>query len=110
MIEFMILFIFLILLTNVISILEYSIYKKSYRNLQYMYFRKNDNMLIANENAKDEFVIFSEWRFTIYPKKFLQFDIWKIIDLHKFYWLIKFRSRIKKMKLIEKKTYTHYDY
>jgi hypothetical protein len=55
--------------------------------MKFMNFVKRSGILIANENTNEEFVIISDWNFCISPKRYLQFDIWTLIDLHKLYWI-----------------------
>jgi hypothetical protein len=93
---------FLILGSSIYSLREYSKYSNPFHQLKFMRFEKKFNLLIANENSKDEFVIISPWNFTISSKTFLQFDIWTMIDLHKLYWIVKFNNKVNKMGLINK--------
>jgi hypothetical protein len=83
------------------SLNDYKKFSESYYKLTFMYFEKKLGFLIANENSKDEFLIFSEWNYSIAPKMFLQFDIWSVVDLHRLYWIIKFHNKIKKQGLFD---------
>ena len=57
-------------------------------------------MQIANDGAKNEFIVFSDFNYKINYETYLQFDIWTLLDFHKLYWIFKFRSRAKDMGLV----------
>lgn len=84
------------------SLKDYNGYDSVYKMMNFMKFEKYNNLLIANLNTKDEFVIISDWNFKISPKYLLQFDIWTLIDFHKLYWIIKFHIKASKMGLLNK--------
>jgi len=52
-------------------------------------------MLIANERANNEFIIFSDWHYKLSEGNFLNFDVWALVDLHELYWLIKINRYFK---------------
>lgn len=102
MINFICLSIFLILVVSIISLKNYSKYASSFYNMSFMIFEKKSNLLIANENSKDEFIVISDWNFCIRHGDYLQFDIWALVDLHKLFWVIKFHNKAKSLGLFEK--------
>jgi hypothetical protein len=69
--------------------------------MRFFRFEKHLNLLIANENTNEEFIIINNWNFVPIPGHSMNFDIWALIDFHKFYWLVKFNRKFKKMGLSE---------
>lgn len=102
MMNFFTFFIFLVLGSTIYSLRDYSVYAISYHKMKFMNFVKRGRILIANENTNEEFVIISDWNFCISPKRYLQFDIWTLIDLHKLYWIFKFTGRTRDMGLLDR--------
>ena len=102
MINLIILSVFMVFVATILSLKKYSKYAKSFHNMSFMNFEKKSNLLIANENAKNEFIVISDWNFCIGHGEYLQFDIWALIDLHKLYWVIKFHNKSKSMGLFYK--------
>jgi len=101
MIDFLIFCTCIVLGNSIYSLREYSKFLTPYKKLDYMNFHKQKSLLISNENSKDEFVIISEWNYRISSDMFLQFDIWTLLDLHKFYWILKFNSKMNKLELFK---------
>ena len=102
MINFLSLAVFLILGSTIYSFRDYHKYALTFYKMKFMIFHYNLGMLIANENTNEEFIIFSDWNFSISPKTFLQFDVWTLIDLHKLYWIVKFHKQAKNLGLLKK--------
>jgi hypothetical protein len=100
MINFIIYLLCSILFFTLYSFRDYSKYYKVYQNLIRMQFNKNLNLLIANENTNQEFVIISDWNYVISPKCYVQFDIWSLVNLHQLYWLVKFHLKLKNLGIL----------
>ena len=95
MLNFLLFFVLLIICNSLRSARNYSRFEKIYRNLRFYKFHKQGNMLITNERSKDEFIIFSDWHYKISEGDMINFDVWCLVDLHKLYWVIKFRNYFK---------------
>ena len=95
MINFYIFFICLVIVNTINSLREWKDYYKSYMKFRFMLFEKEHNMLIANKNTNEEFIIFDYWNFMVKPNKYLRFDIWALVDFHKLFWLYKFNKKSK---------------
>jgi len=87
--NFLIFFSVLIIFNSLRSARNYSKFSNIYKNLKFYNFHKHGNMLIANERANNEFIIFSDWHYKLSEGNFLNFDVWCLVDLHELYWLIK---------------------
>jgi hypothetical protein len=62
-----------------------------------MIFEEKSNMLIANQNTNEEFIIFDDWHFMVKPNKYLRFDVWALVDFHHLFWLYKFNRQSKRL-------------
>ena len=98
MINFLLFFTGLVLMNSLRSMKNYSMFNKVYNSLRHLRFTEENGMIISNERAKDEFIIFSDWQFKVYNDYILKFDIWTLVDLHEFYWLLKFHYYFKGKK------------
>lgn len=76
---------------------SYGKFLNTYKCLKFYKFHKFGNFLIANDGAKDEFVMVSNWHF-YFQKTRLCFGVFTLCDLHEMYWLFKF-NRFFKWKL-----------
>jgi hypothetical protein len=103
MINFILLCLFLIIFVSVRSLRNYYKMSEIYKNLRFYKFYKKANLLIANENTKDEFIVISDWHFRLNDQN-MCFDVWALADLHKLYWLYKFHNYFKKAN---KFSYSH---
>ena len=95
MLNFIIYTTVLVLLNSLRSARSYQNFKKIFDNLKFYKFRKEGEMIIANERAKDEFIVFPGPKFKLSQDKFLHFDIWMLADFHELYWFLKFRNYFK---------------
>jgi len=100
MLDFFIFFGFLIIGSSIYSLRDWKIYEYAYRNIRFYRFENLFQMKIANNGTKNEFIVFSDFRYKIDSQTFLQFDIWTLMDLHKLYWIFKFRSKAKDLDLL----------
>jgi rRNA maturation protein Rpf1 len=89
MTNFLLFFSALIILNSFRSARNFIKFYNVYRNLKFYNFNKHGKMLIANERANNEFIIFSDWHYKVSESNFLHFDVWCLVDLHELYWLIK---------------------
>jgi len=89
MTNFLLFFSALIILNSFRSARNFIKFYNIYKNLKFYNFNKHGNILIANERANNEFIIFSDWHYKVSESNFLQFDVWCLVDLHELYWLIK---------------------
>jgi rRNA maturation protein Rpf1 len=89
MINFLVFFLVLIIFNSLRSARNYTKFSKIYKDLRFYNFNKQGSMLIANERANNEFIIFSDWHYKLSEGHFLNFDVWVLVDLHELYWLIK---------------------
>ncbi len=101
MVLFLIFFVGLIITNSLISAKNYRNFSTQYDRLQFFMFDKKFSFLIANENSKNEFIIFSDYNFKTDINSYIQFDIWALVDLHKLYWLLKFNRKINKLGLFK---------
>ena len=95
MINFLLFFGLLIIFNSLRSAQNYSKFSNIYKNLRFYNFNKQGSMLIANERANNEFIIFSDWHYKLSEGNFLNFDVWCLVDLHELYWLIKINRYFK---------------
>jgi hypothetical protein len=102
MLNFLLFFLVLIIFNSLRSALNYSKFNNVYKNLKFYRFSKHTNMLISNERANDEFIIFTEWHYKISEGNFLKFDVWCLVDIHELYWIFKFHKQSKNLGLLEK--------
>lgn len=86
---------------SIYSLKDFKYFSEAYNKVMGMRFEKKCGILIANENTNEEFLVISEWNYKINPSINLQFDIWTLIDLHKLFWIFKFRNKLNKMGLIK---------
>jgi hypothetical protein len=100
MLNFYIFFVCLILGSSIYSLKDWKIYHYAYTNFKFYRFENLFKMKIANDGAKNEFIVFSDFNYKINYETYLQFDIWTLLDFHKLYWIFKFRSRAKNMGLV----------
>ena len=98
--NFYIFFVFLIMGSSIYSLKDWRLYKYAHSNIRFYRFENLFKMKIANDGAKNEFIVFSDFRFKISHDTYLQFDIWTLLDLHKLYWIFKFRNRAKELNLV----------
>lgn len=96
MLNFIIYSIVLVILNSLRSAKNYHFFKKIFDNLKFYKFKKEGDLIIANERAKDEFISFPGYKFKLSEGKYLQFDVWMIVDLHELYWFLKFTNFFKK--------------
>ena len=89
MVNFLLFFLTLIIFNSLRSARNYIKFSKIYKDLRFYMFNKQGSMLIANERANNDFIIFSDWHYKLSEGSFLNFDLWCLVDLHKLYWLIK---------------------
>lgn len=102
MMNFYIFFICLIIGVTINSLREWKDFYKSYIKFRFMKFEKQNNMLIANQNTNEEFIIFDDWHFMVKPNKYLRFDVWALVDFHKLFWLYRFNKQSKRLITIKK--------
>jgi len=95
MINFLVFFLVLIIFNSFRSARNYTKFSKIYKDLRFYNFNKQGSMLIANERANNEFIIFSDWHYKLSEGNFLNFDVWALVDLHELYWLIKINRYFK---------------
>jgi len=95
MINFLVFFLVLIIFNSLRSARNYTKFSKIYKDLRFYNFNKQGSMLIANERANNEFIIFSDWHYKLSEGNFLNFDVWALVDLHELYWLIKINRYFK---------------
>jgi hypothetical protein len=96
MINFLVFFLVLIIFNSLRSARNYTKFSKIYyKDLRFYNFNKQGSMLIANERANNEFIIFSDWHYKLSEGNFLNFDVWVLVDLHELYWLIKINRYFK---------------
>lgn len=100
MLNFLLFFIGLIIVFSLWSGRNFSSINKIFQNLKFFKFHTINNIKIANERSKDEFVIVSDSYFRINENFVINFDVWTIIDLHKLYWYLKFKKELKRMGVI----------
>lgn len=98
--NFCLFFVSLILGFSIYSLKDWKMYEYAYENIRFYRFEDLFKMKIANNGAKNEFIVFSDFNYKINYETYLQFDIWTLLDLHKLYWIFKFRSRAKDLGLI----------
>jgi len=90
----------LIILFSLWSARNFLSINEIFQNLRFFKFHTINNMKIANDRTKDEFVIVSDSYFRINEDFVINFDIWTIIDLHKLYWYLRFKKELKRMGVI----------
>ena len=100
MLDFFIFFVCLIIGSSIYSLRDWRIYEYAHRHVGFYRFENLFQMKIANDGAKNEFIVFSDFRYKIDSQTYLQFDIWTLMDLHKLYWIFKFRTRTRQLGLL----------
>lgn len=100
MLNFVLFFSALVILFSLWSARNFLSVNKIFQNLRFFKFDTINNMVIANERTKDEFIIVSDSYFRINEDFVINFDIWTIVDLHKLYWYLRFKKELKRMGVI----------
>lgn len=96
--SFVIFMIGMIFLSTVRSMRNFSSIKSVYDKTNRYTFRKFNNIWIANENTKDEFVVVNGNYYRFQDNTVINFDIWALVDLHKLFWYMMFNKKLKNLK------------
>lgn len=96
--SFVILIVSLIILSTIRSLRNFNDIKNVYDKTNCSSFRRFNNIWIANENTKDEFVVVNGNYYRFRNNTVINFDIWALVDLHKLFWYMMFTKKLRNLK------------